>query len=302
MINSPESLCRAIGIKRGEIATILADMNACYYEYEKKKRNKKGELKYTKFGTPEVRVINPSIRTLKIVQKKICNLLNSKIKPATYAFGSTKGRSCVMNARFHQGNKYIFQTDLRGFFPSITSKEVYRMFVRFGFSPDVASILTRLTTYKGHIPQGAPTSSLVANLVFTKTGNILAEYCKQYRLKFSTYVDDMTISGPFDFQELIPEILDIIRHDGYTISHTKTTYRTNHPEITGAKVGNNYIDITDKLKAKIANPQGKSEAQIAGEQNYRDLVYRANNASLKSNKSLFFIKRQGYHVTRSNGR
>ncbi len=280
MISSPESLCRAIGIKQGEIVTILADMNAYYYEYEKKKRNKKGELKYTKFGTPEVRVINPSIRTLKIVQKKICSLLNSKITPAPYAFGSTKGRSCVMNARFHQGNKYIFQTDLRGFFPSITREEVYRMFVRFGFSPDVASILTRLTTYKGHIPQGAPTSSLVANLVFTKTGNILAEYCKQHGLKFSTYVDDMTISGPSDFQELIPEILDIIRQDGYTICNTKTTYRTNHPEITGAKVGNNYIDITDKLKAKIANPQGKSEAQLAGEQNYRNLVYRANNPTL----------------------
>ncbi|MBR2219193.1 MAG: RNA-directed DNA polymerase [Alistipes sp.] len=285
MISNPKSLCRAIGIKYGEIATILADINAYYYEYEKKKRDKKGELKYTKFGTPEVRVINPSIRALKIVQKKICGLLNSKITPAPYAFGSTKGRSCVMNARFHQGNKYIFQTDLRGFFPSITREEVYRMFMLFGFSPDVASILTRLTTYKGHIPQGAPTSSLVANLVFTKTGDILADYCKQHGLKFSTYVDDMTISGPSDFQELIPEILDIIRQDGYTISHTKTTYRTNHPEITGAKVGNNYIDITDKLKAKIANPQGKSEAQIAGEQNYRDLVYRANNATLKSNKS-----------------
>lgn len=285
MISNPKSLCRAIGIKYGEIATILADINAYYYEYEKKKRDKKGELKYTKFGTPEVRVINPSIRALKIVQKKICGLLNSKITPAPYAFGSTKGRSCVMNARFHQGNKYIFQTDLRGFFPSITREEVYRMFMLFGFSPDVASILTRLTTYRGHIPQGAPTSSLVANLVFTKTGDILADYCKQHGLKFSTYVDDMTISGPSDFQELIPEILDIIRQDGYTISHTKTTYRTNHPEITGAKVGNNYIDITDKLKAKIANPQGKSEAQIAGEQNYRDLVYRANNATLKSNKS-----------------
>ena len=285
MISSPESLCRAIGIKQGEITTILADMNAYYYEYEKKKRNKKGKLKYTKFGSPEVRVINPSIRTLKIVQKRICDLLNNKITPAPYAFGSTKGRSCVMNARFHQGNKYIFQTDLRGFFPSIPSKEVYRMFVRFGFSPDVASILTRLTTYKGHIPQGAPTSSLVANLVFIKTGDVIADYCKQHGLKFSTYVDDMTISGPFDFQELIPKILDIIQQDGHIISHTKTNYRTNHPEITGAKVGNNYIDITDKLKAKIANQQGKSEAQIAGEQNYCDLVYRANNPTLKSKLS-----------------
>ena len=270
-------------------------MNAYYYEYEKKKRNKKGELKYTKFGTPEVRVINPSIRTLKIVQKRICDLLNNKITPAPYAFGSTKGRSCVMNARFHQGNKYIFQTDLRGFFPSIPSKEVYRMFVRFGFSPDVASILTRLTTYKGHIPQGAPTSSLV-NGVFLQDVQVysflifmfraLSSGCLAlfYRL-LSTYVDDMTISGPFDFQELIPKILDIIQQDGHIISHTKTTYRTNHPEITGAKVGNNYIDITDKLKAKIANQQGKSEAQIAGEQNYCDLVYRANNPTLKSKLS-----------------
>ena len=284
MISSPESLCHAIGIKHGEIATILSDISTYYYEYEKKKRNKKGELKYTKFGTPEVRVINPSIRTLKIVQHKICRLLNSKIAPAPYAFGSTKGRSCVMNARFHQGNKYIFQTDLRGFFPSITRTEVYRMFIRFGFSPDIASILTRLTTYKGHIPQGAPSSSVIANLVFTRTGDILARYCKQNGLKFTTYVDDMTISGPYDFQELIPDILHIIRQDGYTISHTKTTYRTNHPEITGAKVGNNYIDITDKLKAKIANPQGKSIAQIAGERNYQDLVYKANNPSLRSSR------------------
>ncbi|MCM1301495.1 MAG: reverse transcriptase family protein [Bacteroides cellulosilyticus] len=249
-------------------------MNAYYYEYKKKSRNKKGKLK--------IRIINPSIRTLKVVQKHICNLLNTKITSAPYAFGSTKRRSGVMNARFHQGNKYIFQTDLRKFFPSIPNKEVYRMFVRFGFSPDVASILTRLTTHDGHIPQGAPTSSLIANLVFTKTGDVLAEYCKQYGLKFSIYVDDVTISGPSDFQELIPEILDIIRKNGYTISPTKTTYRTNHPEITGVKVGNNYIDITDRFKAKIANPQGKSEAQIAGEQNYRNLVYRANKPTLKS--------------------
>lgn len=282
MISRPESLYRAIGVKHNEIAFILANMSAYYYEYPIRKYNKRGELKYTKFGVPEVRMINPSIRTLKVVQKRICSLLYSKISSAPYAFGSTKGRSCVSNARFHQGNKYVFQTDLRGFFPSITSKAVYQMYVRHGFSPDVASILTRLTTYKGHIPQGAPSSSLVANLVFAKTGEVIADYCKRHGLKFSTYVDDITISGPSDFQNLIPEILNIIRQDGYTISHHKTTYKTNHPEITGVKVGNNYIDITDKLKAKIANPQGKSEAQIVGEQNYRDLVYRANNPTLKS--------------------
>ena len=62
MISSPKSLYRAIGIKQGEIATILADMNAYYYEYEKKTQTSKGKLK--------IRIITPSIRTLKIVQKE----------------------------------------------------------------------------------------------------------------------------------------------------------------------------------------------------------------------------------------
>ncbi|WP_169715487.1 reverse transcriptase family protein [Rikenella microfusus] len=264
---------------------ILSNINTYYYEYEQKKKNKQGLHKLTKHGTPEVRVINPSIKTLKIVQKHINKMLNEKISAAPYAFGSVKKHSGISNGRFHQGNKFIFQTDLRGFFPSITSGEGYRMFTRFGFSPDVASILTKLTTYNGHIPQGAPTSSTVANFVFTKTGNVIADFCVQSGLRFSTYVDDLTISGPSDFQEMIPEILDIIRHDGYTISNTKTSYRTNHPNITGISVGNNYIDITDKLKEKIKNSHGKTEEQIAGELNYKDLVFKSNKPSLKAKSS-----------------
>lgn len=282
MISNPESLYRAIGIEKEEVVKVLSDIDAYYYEYEKKKRNKKGQIKLTKYGTPEVRVINPSTKTLKIIQKRVNNLLNDKIPPAPYAFGSTKRRSGVLNAGFHKGNKYVFQTDLRGFFPSITRQEVYRMFIRFGFSSDVASILTKLTTYKGHIPQGASTSSTIANLVFKKTGDVIADYCKQNGLRFSAYVDDLTISGPSDFQNQILDILDIVRHNGYAISNQKTTYKTNHPEITGAKVGNNYIDITDKLKAKIANSQGKTEAQITGELNYKNTVFKTNKPTLKS--------------------
>jgi RNA-directed DNA polymerase len=156
------------------------------------------------------------------------------------------------------------------------------MFIRFGFSSDVASILTKLTTHNGHLPQGASTSSTIANLVFTKTGDVIVEYCRQNGFRFSTYVDDLTISSPSDFQEQIPEILDIVRQDGYFINHSKTTYKTNHPNITGVSVGNNYIDITDKFRVKISNPQGKSEAQIAGELNYKNIVFKANKPTLKS--------------------
>ena len=277
MISRIESLYRALSIEKGEIDKVLAYIDSYYYEYNKKSIKSNGKIK--------LRVINPSKGTLKIIQKRIDNLLKTIIQSAPYAFGSTKGRSGISNAKFHQGNKYIFQTDLRGFFPSITHEMVYQMFVRFGFSKDVASILTKLTTYKGHIPQGASTSSTVANLVFTKTGDLIAEYCKINGFKFTTYVDDLTISSPADFKERTSEILDIIKQNGYAISHAKTTYKTSPPKVTGPLVRNNSLDVTPEFKAKMNNSQGKSDAQIAGERNYANTVFKANKSTLKAKSS-----------------
>lgn len=282
MIQSPDSLYKALGTTKTEVQTILTNLQSHYYEYSKIKYDKTGRPRYTKFGTPAVRTITPSKNKLKILQKRICKLLNQKITSASYAFGSIKGRNGIMNARYHQGNKFIFQTDLRSFFPSIPHQKVYQMFIDLSFSPDVATILTKLTTYKGHIPQGAPTSAMIANLVFTTTGDKLATYCSEHKLKFSTYVDDITISGSTDFKDKIPEILNIIKQDGYTISHAKTTYKTNHPEITGVKVGNNYLDITDTFREKINNPQNKTAAQIAGMRNYQTAVLKANSPTLQA--------------------
>jgi RNA-directed DNA polymerase len=269
MISRPDSLYRALSINKTDIDKVLADIDSYYYEYEKRTVKKNGKIK--------TRVINPSKGTLKIIQKRIDNLLKEKIPATPYAFGSTKGRSGISNAKFHQGNKYIFQTDLKGFFPSITQDMVYQMFVRFGFSKDVSSILTKLTTHKGHIPQGASTSSTVANLVFTKTGNVIAEYCKKNGVKFTTYVDDLTISSPTDFKDKTPYILNFLKQDGYVISHAKTTYKTSPPKVTGPLVRNNSLDITPEFRTKMNNPQGKSDIQIKGEQNYANAVFQTNS-------------------------
>jgi RNA-directed DNA polymerase len=93
---------------------------------------------------------------------------------------------------------------------------------------------------------------------------------------FSTFVDDVTISASFEFKDRIPEILAIIIEGGFKISHQKTTYKTNHPNITGVKMGNNYLDVTDKFKIKLQNTEGKSEAQIKGEMNYYNRVRNTN--------------------------
>lgn len=268
MISRPQSLYRALSIEKAVVDKVLANIGSYYYEYKKITKKSNGKIKR--------RIINPSKGTLKIIQKHIDHLLKEKIPPAPYAFGSTKGRSGISNAKFHQGNKYIFQTDLRGFFPSITNEMVYQMFIRYGFSKDVASILTKLTTYEGHIPQGASTSSTVANLVFTKTGDVIADYCVKNRFKFTIYVDDLTISNSVDFKEQMQEILDILKRDGYTISHAKTTYRSSPTKVTGPLVRNNSLDITPEFRTKMSNCQGKTPEQIKGELNYANAIFITN--------------------------
>ena len=107
-----------------------------------------------------------------------------------FAYGGVKGKDNILNAKRHKGQKYVFQTDLTDFYPYISSKRVYGMFVRVGFSADVASKLTKLTTYEGHLPQGAPTSTTIANLVFEPTGRKLQKLAEEHQLRLTTFVDD----------------------------------------------------------------------------------------------------------------
>lgn len=276
MIRTINHLCCVLGIKENVISHVLSNIDSYYYEKKFEKYKKNGLLKLNKEGTPRYRIINPSLNELKLIQDRINKFLSQNILPTVYAHGATKGRDNVKNAKFHLGKKHVFQTDLQDFFPFVTNKATYEMFIRCGFSPDISSILTKLTTYKGHLPQGSSTSATIANLVFSETGDKLALYSKENDLHFSTFVDDVTISASFDFKDKIPEILKIIVDGGFKISHQKTTYKTNHPNITGVKVGNNTLDVTDKFKIKLQKTEGKSEAQIKGELNYLKRVRNFN--------------------------
>jgi hypothetical protein len=72
--------------------------------------------------------------------------------------------------------------DMKNFFPYISHHQVFEVFRRNDFSPDVSHILTKLTTYKEGLPQGAPTSPIIANLVFIQTGIKLLEIANRNNL------------------------------------------------------------------------------------------------------------------------
>lgn len=276
MINTIKHLCYVLKSSEEELSDIISNIDQFYYKKVELKTNKDGSTKLDQNGVPKKRVLYPSTGKLKHIQKIILQFILNKIQPSQYAYGAVKGRDNVMNAKKHQGKKFVFTTDLKDFFPGISHQMVFDMFRINKFSPTVSRVLTKLTTYKGQVPQGAPTSPMIANLVFGKTGDKLETLSKKHNITFTTFIDDLTFSSSNDFKELTFSFLKIIRANGFKLSHKKTNYKTRYPIITGVLVKNNSIDVPKSLKEKLQNPIGLSTEQIAGISQYASKIKSTN--------------------------
>ena len=294
LIQKNDILCKLVLREPEErVRFIINHITQFYDEFKRYKTDKQGNKRKNKpqyvarYGEYWSRTINPPKPELKTIQKRINAYLVEHIKLPSYAFGGVKGKDNIQNARFHKGQKYVFQSDLKDFFPFITNKMVYAMFVENGFSPDVASLLTKLTTFKGHLPQGSPSSTTIANLVFMPVGNEIQSIAEREGLRFTTFVDDVTISSQQDFKGVVLEIVERIQPEvprGFKISHGKTSYKSGITEITGVKMLNNSMTITDKLKAKIEAEGDENTPRVKGMRNYEKRVSQISKGNLKVRK------------------
>jgi RNA-directed DNA polymerase len=258
MINTPKHLAYILKVDIKEIYTIIQNIDKFYTEVIILKEDKEGLPILDKNGKPKSRTLNPSHNRLKVIQKRIQKNILLKLQLPDYAFGAVKGRDNVDNANVHKGKKFKFTTDLRNFFPSISHTRVFKMFRSYSFSPEVSRLLTQLTTYKGRLPQGSPTSSTIANLVFVKTGKNLDSFARNHNITFTSFIDDLTFSSPYDFKSISSEILEMVKKDGFKISYNKTNY-SRSPIVTGIHPMNNYLRLPttfdDKLKLDTITPE-----------------------------------------------
>ncbi|MFP9117234.1 reverse transcriptase family protein [Flavobacterium sp. RNTU_13] len=242
-----------VGFKGAEVESIISNIELYYNEWVEKKIDKKTGLPKTYLdGTIKERIIRPSQGKLKIIQSRIKNKILAPIPLPDNVHGGIKKRSNITNAKPHQGKKYIFTTDLQTFFPNISSKKVYDTFIDFGYSTHFSRLLTKLSTWKYELPQGTPTSTHIANLVFLKTDIRLIELCNHHGITYTRFVDDLTFSSQQDFSSLLSHILKIVEEGGFKISHRKTQYKGKQT-ITGIEVFNHKIDAPKKIleKAKL---------------------------------------------------
>ncbi|NOU17403.1 MAG: RNA-directed DNA polymerase [Bacteroidales bacterium] len=270
-----KKLCHIIGFKQSEIVSLLHKINSNYKEWSEKKTDKKSrKVKTYLDGTEKTRTFRNPSQLLKTVQSRIKNNILSGIELPKTVHGGVKKRSNVTNAKPHQGNKYIFTTDLQEFYPSINSKRVYDAFIRLKFSTHFSHWLTTLTTKENELPQGAPTSTHISNLVFLEIDIKLIELCNQNGITYTRYIDDLTFSSPQDFSHKIEDILKIITSSKFKISQRKTKYNGSQT-VTGINIFLNKIDapvnIIEKSKIEI-----ESESKIKPYTNYRNNILKTN--------------------------
>lgn len=270
-----------IGFAESELKDLIKFIDAQYKEWEEIKLDKKTNLPKTyKDGTVKKRTIRPSKAKLNLVQKKTRELILSKIELPTNIHGGRKKRSNKTNAKPHQGKKYILTTDLKDFYPSVNHKTVYNTFMELGFNSQTAFYLTRFTTWKKELPQGTPTSTDISNIIFLKTDLILIELCNELKITYTRYVDDLTFSAPFDFQNSIKDILEIIKNSKLKISWRKTIYSGNQT-ITGIIPLLNKIVAPEKILKKVEEEKLLPDGSQKPYTNYNSSIIKVSKQKKK---------------------
>jgi len=226
MIYSRGHLRNVLCVDEATLTAVLAVAEMSYAPFKKTERRKDGKVK--------TRDLEPTIEgLLKKMQGNLNKFLQEEGRLSPNAFGGRRGHDSIKNSKFHQGSKFFFLTDLKNFFPLIPSRMVKQAFLRKNCPPSIASSLTRLVTYAGHVPQGAPTSTVVANIVLQMHAERkLLKLIAGRGIRFTLYVDDLTFSSQSDFKELCPKILELLEGAGFHISRSKTNYLSKG-EVTG---------------------------------------------------------------------
>lgn len=198
------------------------------------------------------RSIDEPLPDLKIVQKWILQEILEKSSVSPYAKAYVKKSSIKDNAKYHRNQKYILSVDLCDFFPSISHKTVYHVFVNMGYNKLVSTLLANLCCLNGKLPQGSPTSPYLSNIVMVDIDNIIGAYARNNSIRFTRYADDITISGDFDIGITLKFLYSVFNKYGFQINSDKTRVARGNArqEVTGIVV-NKYLQVSKEKRKEI---------------------------------------------------
>lgn len=278
---------------------------------------------YVQFTIPKRsggdRLISAPMARLKRAQHWILEHLLERQWVHDAAHGFRADRSIVSNARPHVGADVVINLDLKDFFPTVTYKRVKGLFRSLGYSESVATICALLCTEPREVtvnvdgerfhvamterflPQGAPTSPAITNLLCRALDSRLTRIAEKLGYRYTRYADDLTFSGSREANpgRLMRRVHWVVEHEGFTVHPDKTRVfrKGRRQEVTGVVVNQTCNVSRDTLKKFRAvlfqiekdGPAGKSWgtapdviAAVEGFANYVAMVNPEKGAPLQA--------------------
>lgn len=213
-----DELARRLGVDEAELRALVPR----YRQFKLKKRSG-GE-----------RLIDEPERQLKRVQRLILRRLLGQLRSHPAAHGFEHGRSIVTNALPHARRAVVLRLDVQDFFPSTKPERVQAYFRRVGWGAEASALLAKLCTHRGGLPQGAPTSPRLSNLVNFRLDARLTALARRHGAAYTRYADDMTFSFKSDEHDAIVSTIQTtekaLLDEGYYL-HTDRKLRVLRPHM-----------------------------------------------------------------------
>lgn len=190
---------------------------------------------------------------LKQVQKSISDNILIQYPVSRYAKAYKPGSSVQKNARPHVGKKKILKLDIEGFFDHILYSHVKDIvFYKEKYSEPIRILLTVLCYYHDSLPQGAPTSPAITNIIMYDFDETVGAFCNAENIAYTRYCDDMTFSGDFNEKEIIGFVKNELSKLGLFLKNRKTVVvpSAKRQTVTGIVVYEK-INLTRDYKRKI---------------------------------------------------
>ena len=246
-----EHLCKRLCIDLTDIQNLIEHKEQNYKQIILNTNGKERILHSPKYG-------------LKAVQISISRLLSQLALP-NHLTAYTKGNSNITNARMHVGNGTILCFDLKDFFPSISTDRVRETIKRKKCNDEVAELIAELATFRNMLPQGAPSSPVISNLVLENLAFRIYNLTKTHNGTYSQYADDGTLSGVPYVKRLIPTIRRIVTEEGFILHDGAEKLRviTNRQEqlVTGVRIDNS-LDVGSEKLMKYQSELREIEADL----------------------------------------
>lgn len=205
-------------------------------------------------GNGEFRELRVPDAQLKAVQSRIARRLLVLEEISPYATAYRPGGSTLRNATPHVGQPLVLKLDIRRFFDhAIYPLVKEKAFPSTRYSEPNRILLTLLCMDRDALPQGAPTSPAISNLILRDFDDTVGAWCAERDIAYTRYCDDMTFSGTFDPRAVKALVRSELKKRGFFLHEQKTVLvgRGQRQSVTGIVVNDRpRVSATDRRKLR----------------------------------------------------